>query len=83
VQNGRIKTDDFSWPDEPGGACTMSVSARRNFVHAFEKKLNTPQRHTRYGLHMDWRRIMDGQVLHLVQTLHGLTHVYQAYTITP
>jgi CRISP-associated protein Cas1 len=83
VQNSRVKPDDFSWPDEPGEACAMSVSARRNFVHAFEKKLNAPQRHTRYGLHMDWRRIMDGQVLHLVQTLHGQTHAYQPYTITP
>jgi CRISPR-associated protein Cas1 len=83
VQNGRIKPDEFSWPEGPDEPCSMSVSARRNFVHAFEKKLNAPQRHTRYGLHMDWRRIMDGQVLHLVQTLHGQSHAYQAYTITP
>lgn len=83
VQNGRIKPDEFSWPEGPGEPCMMSVSARRNFVHAFEKKLNSPQRHARYGLQMDWRRIMDGQVLHLVQTLHGQSHAYQAYTIKP
>lgn len=83
VQNGRIKPDEFSWPEVPGEPCMMSVNARRNFVHAFEKKLNSPQRHARYGLQMDWRRIMDGQVLHLVQTLHGQSHAYQAYTIKP
>jgi CRISP-associated protein Cas1 len=83
VQNGRIKPDEFTWPEAAGEPCMMSVSARRNFVHAFEKKLNTPVRHTRYGLHMDWRRIMDGQVLHLVQTLHGQHTTYQPYTIKP
>lgn len=83
VQNGRIKPDEFIWPETDGEPCLMSVSARRNYVHAFEKKLNTPVRHTRYGLQMDWRRIMDGQVLHLVQTLHGEHATYQPYIIKP
>jgi len=83
VQNGRIKPDEFTWPEAAGEPCLMSVSARRNYVHAFEKKLNTPVRHTRYGLQMDWRRIMDGQVLHLVQTLHGQHVAYQPYIIKP
>ena len=83
VQNGRIKPDEFSWPDGPGEPCMMSVSARRNFVHAFEKKLNSPVRHTRHNLQMDWRRIMDGQVLHLVQTLLGQSPHYLPYTIKP
>ena len=83
VQNGRIKPDEFTWPEAAGEPCLMSVSARRNYVHAFEKELNTPVRHSRYGLQMDWRRIMDGQVLHLVQTLHGQHAAYQPYTIKP
>ncbi|WP_127803963.1 CRISPR-associated endonuclease Cas1 [Hydrogenophaga sp. NH-16] len=81
VQNGRIKPDEFTWPEDRGEACLMSVSARRRFIHALEKKLNTPQRHAAHGLWMDWRRIMDGQILHLVQVLHGSSSRYQPYII--
>lgn len=83
VQNGRIKPGDFTWPENHGEGCFISASARKAFVHAFEKKLNTPVRHAHYDLKMDWRRILDGQVLHLVQVLLGKNAAYLPYIIKP
>lgn len=83
VQNGRVKPDDFSWPETDGDACLISTAARRSYVHAFEAKLNSTVRHVRHGLMMDWRRIMDGQVLELVQSLQDPVLDYQPYIIKP
>ncbi len=83
LQNGRLKSKDFTMPAAGNEACMMSAEARKLYIHALEEKLNAPMRHAFHGLSMDWRRIMDGQVLALAQYLLGEAGQYRPYVVKP
>jgi CRISPR-associated protein Cas1 len=83
LQNGRLKPEDFTWPEKPDEPCLLSIHARKLFIQAIEERLNAQVRHAIHGLSMDWRRIMDGQVLQLVQLLLAGEGEYRPYVIKP
>lgn len=80
VLNGRLVPGHFSWPEQPGEPCLMSDTACRTLIHALEKKLNSVQQPSGMSHALDWRRIMDMQVLQLVAVLHGRASTYVPFT---
>jgi CRISPR-associated protein Cas1 len=83
VLNRRLRTEDFAWPAADGQPCLMSANARRTFIHGIEQRLNAQLRHPRLGVVLDYRRIIDGQVLQLVSTIRGETSRYLPFVLKP
>jgi len=74
--NRRVELDDFSWPEAADEPCLMSAQARRKLINAFERKMNSTLEHPQFGVVLDYRRVIDGQVLQLVNVLHGQAASY-------
>lgn len=68
IHAGTIKPDQFT-VSETG--CDINQEARRSLIEAFEEQLASPIQHPDAGP-VDWRRVMDGQVLLWVRALRGL-----------
>jgi len=81
VANRRLKLDQFTWPEAPDEPCLMSNEARRAFIHAIENKLNSTLKHPQFDVVLDYRRIIDGQVMQLVNTLRGHTASYLPFVM--
>jgi CRISPR/Cas system-associated endonuclease Cas1 len=52
------------------GACEIGQEARRTLVAAFESWLSGAVQHPEAGA-VDWRRVLDGQVLRWTRALRG------------
>ena len=76
--NGAVKPAGFSKP-AAGAPCLMSDATRRRVIEALEAKLNTRVELRALGVKLDMRRLMDMQVLSLVDMLLGRTPKFQPY----
>lgn len=83
VLNRKVRLEEFTWPEGPGEPCLMSTSLRRGFIHAFERKMNSVLRHPRFGVLLDYRRIIDAQIMQLIGTLRGQVPQYLPYLQKP
>lgn len=77
VLNERISVEDFIQPEHDGEACLMTKQARGIFVHALEKKFNTPLRHPHSGYQLDYRRCLEHQTQQLARSIRDASP-YQA-----
>ena len=77
VLNRRITADDFSLPKGAGSPCLLGERSRNIFVSELEKKLNSSLTQPSSGLHLDYRRCMEHQVLHLARVVQGKDDIYQ------
>jgi CRISPR-associated protein Cas1 len=83
VLNRKVRLEEFTWPEAPGEPCLMSMSLRRGFVHAFERKISTLLRHPRFRVLLDYRRIIDAQILQMIGALRGQLPQYLPYLHRP
>jgi CRISPR-associated protein Cas1 len=77
VLNGRLKPDDFTAPAAEGEACLLREAASKQFIHAFEGKIDSPVTHTPTGRHVDYRRCIDLQIQALCAVLRGSAKEYE------
>jgi CRISPR-associated protein Cas1 len=83
VLNRKVRLEEFTWPEAPGESCLMSTGLRRGFIHAFERKMNGMLRHPRFRVLLDYRRIIDAQIMQLIGTLRGQVPQYLPYLHRP
>lgn len=76
VLNGRLTPDDFIAPAADGEACLLREHASKQFIHAFEDKINSAVTHTPSGRQLDYRRCIDLQVQTLSALLRGSVSEY-------
>lgn len=74
-----VKPEDFEPPASRDRPCLMRPAARNRLIHGLEERLNTRLQVRGVGLALDLRRLMDMQVLSLVDRLRGRTTAFEAY----
>lgn len=77
VLNGRLAADDFSYAETPDKACLLSDEARKQFIHAFEAKMNAAVTHPATGRRLDYRRCIDEQVQIMASVIRGKQASYR------
>ncbi len=80
VLNGRLSRDDFK-SDATSGGCHMSDQARKTFIHAFEKKMNSRLIHPATGRKIDYRRCVDQQVHLLAKSICDSEIPYRPFVV--
>jgi CRISPR-associated protein Cas1 len=80
VLNQRLTPDHFNWPEADGEPCLLSDVARRKLIDAFEARMNAPISHPDVHQRLDYRRVMDMQVLSLCSVLRGTATHYHSFT---
>lgn len=80
VRNGGVKPADFQHPAAAGQACLMLPHARTVLIHALEARLDARVALRGSELQLDLRRLMDMQVLSLLDRLLGRAAAFSAYT---
>ena len=81
ILNQRLQPTDFILPEAPGAPCLLSDSARKQFIHAFEAKMNATVTHPLSGLQLDYRRCIDQQVQLMASVIRGRRESYQAMVL--
>ncbi|MCB1809947.1 MAG: CRISPR-associated endonuclease Cas1, partial [Candidatus Competibacteraceae bacterium] len=81
ILNKRLTPTDFLMPEKPGAPCLLSDSARKQFIHAFEQKMNATVTHPLTGLQLDYRRCIDQQVQLMAAVIRGRRERYQAMVL--
>ena len=65
IFNRKLQPDDFEVGKDEDGGCRISDHARRCFIQAFERKLNSRMVHPRTGRQSDYRRCIAYQARQL------------------
>jgi CRISP-associated protein Cas1 len=76
VLNDRLAPSDFLLPQTPDSPCLLSDAARKQVIHAFEKKMNATVTHPTTGLRLDYRRCIDEQVRIMAGVIRGKLEGY-------
>ncbi len=76
VLNDRLSVSDFRMPQAPGEPCLLSDAARKQFIHAFEAKMNAVVTHPDTGLRLDYRRCIDEQARIMASVIRGARERY-------
>lgn len=80
VLNRRISPTDFTTKSD-SRACLLKDSARRQFIHALEKKMNARVTHPNSGLKLDYRRCIAHQTRHLAAVIRGVEPSYRGIVL--
>lgn len=81
VLNNRLALADFQMPTAPGAPCLLSDNARKQFIHAFERKMNATVTHPLTGQRLDYRRCIDQQIQLMAAVIRGRREHYQAMVL--
>ncbi len=77
-----IGKDDFTMTGEGnGGMCLLSNDARKVFIRAFERKMNSAVRHPGTGFTVDYRRCINLQVQAIGRIIDGSADEYKGFEI--
>ena len=76
VNNGEIKPSDFV---RNGTACWLKPSARKAFLGAFERRMDTETTHPVFGYRVSMRRLIEVQARLLARHLQGEIASYPHY----
>jgi CRISPR-associated protein Cas1 len=76
VNNGMVSPSDFV---RRGPAVALNPDARRKFIQAYEKRLDTLITHPVFGYRISYRRVLEVQVRLLGRVLSGEIAVYPAF----
>lgn len=68
LNTGEIRPDDFV---TRGSACNLLPAARRRFIEAYERRLDTLIRHPLFGYTISYRRVLDVQARLVAACLLG------------
>ena len=74
--NERLGLGDFVLPQVEGAPCLLSDTARKLFIHVFERKMNAAVIHPGTGLRLGYRRCIDEQVQILARVIRGARDGY-------
>lgn len=77
INNGEIKPADFI---QRGTGCALRPTARRTFLDAYERRLDTLVRHPIFGYTISYRRVLDVQARLLAAHLAGEIDQYTPFT---
>ena len=77
VNNGVVSPNDFICR---GPAAALSATARKKFIHAYERRLDTLVTHPIFGYRISYRRILEVQARLLGRVLLGELAQYPAFT---
>lgn len=76
VNNGVMSTDDFV---RRGPAVSMKESARKKFIQAYERRMDTLITHPVFGYRISYRRILEVQARLLARVLTGELAEYRPF----
>jgi CRISPR-associated protein Cas1 len=77
VNNGVITTDDFI---RRGNAVAMKDPARKKFIEAYERRMDSLITHPLFGYRLSYRRVLEVQARLLARAVTGELDEYIAFT---
>jgi CRISPR-associated protein Cas1 len=76
INTGEISASDFL---TLGPACTLTPSAKKKLINAYERRMDTLVNHPIYGYSVSYRRIIEVQVRMLSRTVMGELKEYEPF----
>ncbi|WP_305047100.1 CRISPR-associated endonuclease Cas4g/Cas1g [Geoalkalibacter sp.] len=76
INNGEVQKEDFV---SAAGACNLSERGRKNFIAAFERRMNQEVTHPIFKYRLSYRRLLEVQARLLIRFLSGEIPAYPVF----